>query len=167
MVDRSRVEWPDFAKRNEAIQHGFHQPLHRIERFERDAAEGRFQQALALATAFFALLAGGEAFFEHLRGSFCQRWMWTPVWLTPLVMVSAIGAARSPRIARDVLPITATASILDGLIGFYLHLRNVEKMPGGFGNFWFNFTMGPPLFAPLLFCAVGLMGLIAAGLRRE
>lgn len=138
-----------------------------VARFERDARAGRFQQFLALSTAFFAILAGGEAFFEHLRGSFCQRIMWTPVWLTPFVVASAVGAAVDARTARYVLPFTSAASIVDGLLGAYYHLKTVREMPGGLRNFWFNFTMGPPLFAPLLFCAVGTMGLIAAGLRRE
>ena len=135
--------------------------------FRLDVERGRFQRFLALTTAFFAVLAGGEAFFEHLRGSFCQRIMWTPVWLSPLVIVSGVGAAIDERFARTVLPLTATASLIDGLLGAYLHLRGVHRMAGGFRNFLFNFTMGPPLFAPLLFCAVGLMGLLASVLRRE
>jgi hypothetical protein len=39
-------------------------------------------------------------------------------------------------------------------------------MPGGFRNLQFNFTMGPPLFAPLLLSSVGLLGCIAALARR-
>jgi hypothetical protein len=135
--------------------------------FKREVQSGRFQRMLALTTAFFALLAGGEAFFEHLRGSFCQRIMWTPVWITPFVVAAGIGAAVSERVARSVLPITAAVSLFDGLLGAYLHLRGIQRMAGGFRNFLFNFTMGPPLFAPLLFCAVGLMGLLASVLRRE
>jgi hypothetical protein len=138
-----------------------------VRQFEREAETGRLQQFLALSTAFFAVLAGGEAFFEHLRGSFCQRVMWTPVWISALVVPSAIWAAVDARVARYVLPLTAAASLVDGLLGFYLHLREVDRMPGGIKNFWFNFTMGPPLFAPLLLCAVGMMGLIAAALGRE
>ena len=138
-----------------------------VHEVELGVARGRFQRVLAVATAFFALLAGGEAFFEHLRGSFSQRWMWTPVWISPLVVVAGVGAALDPKVARLVLPATASASLLDGLIGFYLHLRGIEKMPGGSRNFWFNFVMGPPLLAPLLLCAVGFMGLIASGLRSE
>ena len=135
---------------------------------EQSTQSGRFQQTLAIMTAFFAALAGGEAFFEHLRGSFCQRVMWTPVWLSPVVVVAGIGAAGNRDIARTVLPITSTAAIFDGLLGFYHHLKTVEEMPGGIvGNFWYNFTAGPPLFAPLLFCAVGLLGLIASAVRRE
>ena len=139
-----------------------------LTQFERDVRFGKFQQFLAIATAFFALVAGGEAFFEHLRGSFCQWVMWTPVWLSPIVAAAGVGAALDRRIARVVLPITSAAAVVDGLLGFYHHLKAVKEMPGGiFGNFWYNFTAGPPLFAPLLFCAVGLMGLIASAARRE
>lgn len=138
-----------------------------LARLQRDVAHGRFQRLLALTTAFFAALAGGEAFFEHLRGSFCQRVMWTPVWISPFVIAAGIGAAWNERVARSVLPITAAASLFDGLLGFYLHVREVRRMAGGFRNFLFNFTMGPPLFAPLLLCAVGFMGLLASVLRRE
>jgi len=139
-----------------------------LRELERDTRSGRFQQFLAITTALFAALAGGEAFFEHLRGSFCQRVMWTPVWISPLVVAAGIGAARNQRVARTVLPITAAAALVDGLLGFYHHLKTVHEMPGGIvGNFWYNFTAGPPLFAPLLFCAIGLLGLIAAAVRRE
>jgi hypothetical protein len=134
--------------------------------WQRDVRSGRFRRLLAVATAFFAALAGGEAFFEHLRGSFCQRIMWTPVWISPLVVAAGIGAALDDEIADAVLPLTALASLVDGLLGFYLHLRELGNLAGGWRNFWFNFTIGPPLFAPLLLCAVGLLGLLTAGMRR-
>ncbi len=130
-------------------------------------AHGRFQQGMALTSAFFAILAGGEVYFEHMRGSFNQRAMWTPVWVTPPMLVAAIGAVRSQRIARTVLPIVSAVTFLDGLVGFFLHLRGIRRMPGGFSNLHFNITLGPPLFAPLLFTAVGLLGLIATLLRRR
>jgi hypothetical protein len=57
-------------------------------------------------------------------------------------------------------------TFLDGLLGFLLHLQGIQRMPGGFRNLQFNFTMGPPLFAPLLFSSVGLLGFLAALLRR-
>lgn len=129
--------------------------------------EGRFQRGLALAAAFFAILSGGEAYFEHMRGSFNQRLMWTPVWLTPPMVAAAAGAFYSERIARTLLPLVSAVTLLDGMLGFYLHLRGIHRMPGRFHNWLFNITIGPPLFAPLLFCAVGLLGLLAAFLRRE
>jgi hypothetical protein len=66
-----------------------------------------------------------------------------------------------------VLPVVAVVTLLDGLLGFGLHLQGIKRMPGGFENLRFNFTMGPPMFAPLLFCSVGLLGFIASLLRRR
>jgi hypothetical protein len=125
----------------------------------------QFQQVMALTTAVFGALAGGEAYFEHLRGSFNQRWMWTPVWLTPPTGVAAIAAMRSTRMAARVLPALSIAAFADGMIGFLLHLRGIKRMPGHFTNLRFNVVMGPPLFAPLLLCSVGLLGLIASLLK--
>lgn len=135
-------------------------------RFERRIAHGRFQRLMAVTAAVFAVLTGGEAYFEHLRGSFNQRVMWTPVWVTPLMVVGAAGAAVSERVAETVLPMASLVTFADGLLGFVLHLQGIRRMPGGFSNLRFNLTMGPPLFAPLLFASVGLMGLIATLLRR-
>jgi hypothetical protein len=131
-----------------------------------NAAHGRFQRSMALIAASFAVLAGGEAYFEHLRGSFNQRIMWTPVWVTPPMVAAAIAAMFSQSVAERVLPVAAVVTFVDGLLGFGLHLQGIRRMPGGFANLQFNFTMGPPLFAPLLFSSVGILGLIAALLRR-
>lgn len=132
-----------------------------------DVSQGRFQQGLAVVAAALAVLCGGEAYFEHLRGSFSQRVMWTPVWVTPPMVVAGVGAARSRRVAHRILPIAAAATFVDGVIGFLLHLRGLRQMPGGFANLRFNATYGPPLLAPLLFCSVGLLGLLASLLRRR
>ena len=134
--------------------------------FATEIARGRFQRGMALTTATFAVLAGGEAYFEHLRGSFSRRLMWTPVWVTPPMVVAAVAAAASERVAHRVLPIASAVTFLDGLLGFLLHLQGIQRMPGGFQNLRFNFTMGPPLFAPLLFSSVGILGVIASLLRR-
>ena len=128
-------------------------------------SRARFQQVMALTTAAFGALAGGEAYFEHLRGSFNQRWMWTPVWLTPPTVIAAVAAARSEKVAAKVLPALSIAAFADGILGFGLHLRGIKQMPGHFTNLRFNLVMGPPLFAPLLLCSVGLLGLIASLLK--
>jgi hypothetical protein len=122
---------------------------------------------MAITAAAFGVLAGGEAYFEHLRGSFNQRLMWTPVWVTPPMVGAAIGAAMNPRIAHRVLPAASAVTLADGLLGFALHLRGIKRMPGGIHNLDFNLTMGPPIFAPLLLCSVGLLGFISALLRRK
>ncbi len=138
-----------------------------IYNLESEIAEGRFQRVMALISASLALLSGGEAYFEHLRGSYNQRIMWTPVLVTPAMVAAAVGAARSERAARTVLPFAAGVTFLDGLLGFMLHLRGLKRMPGGFENLDSNIPMGPPVFAPLLFSAVGLLGFIAVLLRRQ
>jgi hypothetical protein len=130
-------------------------------------SQGRFQRGMALIATTLSVLSGGEAYFEHTRGSFNQRWMWTPVWVTPPMVAAGIGALCSERIARVVLPAASLVNLAEGLVGAFLHLRGIYRMPGRFRNFRFNFTMGPPLFAPLLFSAVGLLGLIATLFRRQ
>jgi hypothetical protein len=142
-------------------------PRNVLDMFAARVAHGQFQRVLALSTAVFAVLAGGEAYVEHLRGSFNRQLMWTPVWVTPPMVAAAIGAVLSQRIAEHVLPLASTVTFLDGVLGFALHLQGIQRMPGGFRNLQFNFTMGPPVFAPLLFSSVGLLGLIAALVRRK
>ena len=134
--------------------------------FAANVARGRFQRTMALVSAIFAILAGGEAYAEHLRGSFNRRVMWTPVWVTPPMVAAGLGAVFSQRIAEHVLPLTSAVTFLDGLLGFGLHLQGIQRMPGGFRNLQLNFTMGPPSFAPLLLSSVGLLGFIAALVRR-
>ena len=132
-----------------------------------EIAHGRFQQGMALTAASLAVFSGGEAYFEHLRGSYNRRLMWTPVWVTPPMIAAAVGAARSRWVAHRVLPVVSLVTLGDGLLGFWLHLGGLRRMPGSYHNLRFNVTLGPPLFAPLLFSAVGLLGLIASLLRRE
>ncbi|HEX2987452.1 MAG TPA: hypothetical protein VHS06_04695, partial [Chloroflexota bacterium] len=134
----------------------------------RRVARGRFQGGMALIAAFLGLLSAGEVYFEHLRGSFNQRVMWTPIWLTLPTVAAAVGAAqgRAPA-AHRALTVLSVATFLDGLVGFGFHLRGIRRMPGGFSNLQFNVTLGPPLFAPLLFTAVGLLGFISTILRRK
>ena len=83
------------------------------------------------------------------------------------MVAAAVGAALSQRVAEQILPLASAVTFLDGLLGFVLHLQGIQRMPGGFRNLQFNFTMGPPVFAPLLFSSVGLLGLIAALVRRR
>jgi uncharacterized membrane protein YhaH (DUF805 family) len=134
---------------------------------ERDVRRGRLQRTMAVMTAFAAVLGGGEAFTQHSRGAFQDWWMWTPVWLTPPTLFAAVAALVSERLARTVLPLTSAIVILDGVIGFLFHMRGISRMPGGFRAGSYNVVMGPPIFAPLLLCTTGVMGLLSGALRRE
>jgi len=137
------------------------------ENVRRQISEGRFQRGMALLAGYFAVFSGIEAYLEHRRGSFNQRWMWTPVLLTPPMAAAAVGATASQRVARAVLPFVSGVMLLDGLVGFLLHVRGIWRMPGHLRNRSFNVTSGPPLFAPLLFFVAGLLGLAASLFRRE
>jgi len=133
----------------------------------RDLRRARLQRVLAGATAFSAMPLGLEIYFEHFRGSFGDKWMWTPVALSPLLTAAGVAAVRSPRAATTVLPAVSALYCLDGLIGLYTHVQGVRKRPGGFGEPLYNIVMGPPLLAPGSLAMVGGMGLASALAARE
>ena len=142
-------------------------PVKPLERWWSNVRSGRAQQTLAAATAFSALPLGLEIYFEHFRGSFGDKWMWTPVWLSPALTAAGIAGVRSGRAARTWLPALSALYCLDGAIGVITHIRGVARKPGGFSQPLFNVVMGPPLLAPGSLALVGGMGLAAAGLERE
>jgi len=129
--------------------------------------EGRVQKLLAASTAFSAPPLALEIYLEHYKGSFGDKWMWTPIWLTPPLTLAGIAGVFSPKAARTVLPLFGALYALDGLIGVYTHLRGIEKRPGGFREAHYNLVMGPPLLAPGSLAMVGTMGVVAAIVKRE
>ena len=149
-------------------------PLRRTPPPERTAARwwhnvshGRMQKTLAGATAFSALPLGLEIYFEHFRGSFGDKWMWTPVLLSPALTVAGLAGVRSERAAKTWLPALSALYCADGLVGVITHVRGVARKPGGFHEPLFNVVMGPPLLAPGSLALVGGIGIAAAALGRE
>lgn len=128
---------------------------------------GRAQRTLAAATAASALPLGLGIYFEHFRGSFGDKWMWTPVALSPLLTAAGVAGVCSRRAATTVLPAISALYCLDGLIGIYTHIQGVRKRPGGFSEPLYNIIMGPPLLAPGSLALVGGMGVAAAFADRE
>ncbi|MGA7173914.1 MAG: hypothetical protein WB020_10115, partial [Candidatus Dormiibacterota bacterium] len=94
-------------------------------------------------------------------------WMWSPIIVTPPVVVAGIGGIFSRRCAKTWLPLTAGLYTLNGLVGEYYHARGVGRRPGGWSLASYNVPMGPPILAPGLMTIVGFLGLLAALLRRE
>jgi hypothetical protein len=133
----------------------------------RNLRRGRVQRSLAAATAASALPLGLEIWFEHYRGSFGDKWMWTPVVLSPALAAAGVAGVRSEKAATTVLPVVSALYCLDGAIGVYTHVQGVRKRPGGFSEPLYNIVMGPPLLAPGSLALVGAMGLVAAVARRE
>jgi hypothetical protein len=128
---------------------------------------GRMQRTLAAATAVSAPALGFEIYLEHDKGSFGDKWMWTPVLLTPPLTVAAIAAIFSERAARTVLPALSALYCLDGLIGVITHVQGVRKKPGGLSEPTYNLVMGPPLLAPGSLVMIGGFGLLAPLMGRE
>jgi hypothetical protein len=145
----------------------FRQGRRPITNWWRNVREGRMQRTLAAATAFSALPLGLEIYFEHFRGSFGDKWMWTPVALSPALTAAGVAAVRSESAARTWLPALSALYCADGVIGVITHVRGVARKPGGFREPLFNIVMGPPLLAPGSLALVGGMGLAAAAFRRE
>jgi hypothetical protein len=140
---------------------------HLLDHLVRNVRQGRFERSLAGVTALGAVVTGAEIWLEHDRASFGNRMMWLPLVATPVAAAAGVGGVFSKPVAKTALPIASAAVVLNGLQGTYLHIRGIAQRPGGWRFARYNAEMGPPLFAPLLVCLVGGMGLLAALLRRE
>jgi hypothetical protein len=139
----------------------------RVKRFKRNVREGRLQKTLAAATALSVPGLAFEIYLEHYKGSFGDKWMWTPIALTPPLTAAGVAGIYSERVAKTWLPALSALYALDGLIGVVTHLRGVQKRPGGFHEPTYNLVMGPPLLAPGSLTLVGFLGILAAIAKRE
>jgi hypothetical protein len=138
-----------------------------IGRLVRNIRAGRVQKLLAATTAMSAPALGLEVYLEHYKGSFGDKWMWTPLVLTPPLTAAGVAGLVSERAARTALPLVSALYFLDGLIGVVTHVQGVRKRPGGFRETHYNLVMGPPLLAPGSLCLVGALGIAAAVVKRE
>jgi hypothetical protein len=129
--------------------------------------EGRFQRSLSLLTAATSIISGLEVAYEHYRGSYSRRVMYTPVILSVILALAGVAAFFSKRAARTVLRLVSAVTLIDALIGFYFHVRGIHRKPGGWRLPMTNMIMGPPIFAPLLFGTSAYLGIIASYLQRE
>ena len=138
-----------------------------IRELVRNLRDGRAQKLLAAATAFSAPPLALEIYLEHYKASFGDRWMWTPIWLTPPLTAAGVAGVFSERAAKTLLPAVSALYFLDGLVGIVTHVRGVRAKPGGFREATYNLVMGPPLLAPGALCMVGAFGLAAAIVKRD
>jgi hypothetical protein len=134
---------------------------------EQDIREGKFQQQVAMVTGISALLSGFEAYYSHYKNNFRYWVQWTPIVIAPLLAASAFAATRSRRIATTALPALSVVASADAAVGFFYHARGVLRRPGGTKYLLYNIIYGPPIFAPLLFGAAGMLGILASLLRRR
>jgi hypothetical protein len=135
--------------------------------FRDDIRTGRFQRHLCLVAAVWTLCSGMESWYSHYKDNFKYKVQWSPILLTPLMLIATLGARRSKRIANTLLPLASAVLMLDGVVGFGYHIRGILDRPGGKKKPLYNILYGPPIFAPMLFAACGLLGMMAYLMRRE
>ncbi len=138
-----------------------------LDRLLVNVEHGRFERSLSGLTAIAAVVTGAEVYLEHYKASFGNKVMWSPILVTPPLVIAGVGGVFSKRWAKTALPVAAAVFGLTGLIGEYFHARGVARKPGGWAMASYNVPMGPPISAPGLMAMVGGMGLLAAVLRRE
>jgi hypothetical protein len=134
---------------------------------EQDLREGRFQRQVAIVTGISALLSGFEAYYSHYKNNFRYWVQWTPVVLAPVLAGTAFASVKSRKLATTALPVVSALAGADAAVGFYYHARGVLRRPGGRKHLLYNIMYGPPIFAPLLFGAAGMLGILASLLRRK
>ncbi len=119
-------------------------------------------RAYMLITAVFILATLISSVLDHARFHFDNVWVWLPVAAALFGFTTSlfIGIVKTP--SRGDITAHAVAMLLltaTGTVGFVLHSEASLTSAGLIVAE--RFLRGSPLLAPLLFCNVGLMGLLA------
>jgi hypothetical protein len=132
-----------------------------------DIRTGRFQKHLCMVCAIGTFASGAESWYSHYKDNFKFRVQWSPLILTPIMIFTALGAIRNKRIANTLLPVVSGLLMLNGMVGTCYHMRGIARRSGGKKKPLYNILYGPPIFAPMLMAACGLLGALAYVMRRE
>lgn len=135
--------------------------------FGDDIRVGRFQKHLCVVCAIGTFAVGAESWYSHYKDNFKFRVQWSPVLLAPLMIFAALASLRSVRMANTLLPTASALLMLNGVVGTYYHARGIARRSGGLRKPLYNIIYGPPIFAPLLMAACGMLGALAYLMRRE
>lgn len=100
----------------------------------------------------------------HFRGSFQSPPMWVPVAGLPIVFAGGVASvfAGDDRRSRALFRPLAWLTTVVGVFGTLFHLRGIARQMGGFGNWTYNSTTGPPWPAPVQVALFGLIGALAS-----
>lgn len=154
----------DFGWKSRTIEAGT--SLRRMD-FRDEIRVGRFQKHLCVVCAIGTVASGAEAWYSHYKDNFKYKVQWSPILLTPVLAGSALLSLKSKRVANTLLPATAALAMIDGVVGTGYHVRGIVRRSGGMKKPLYNILYGPPVFAPMLFAACGLLGMMAYLMRRE
>ena len=135
--------------------------------FGDDIRVGRFQKHLCVVCAVGTFAVGAESWYSHYKDNFKHRVQWSPILLAPLMISAALASLRSKRFANTFLPASSALLMLNGVVGTGYHVRGIVRRSGGTRKPLYNVLYGPPIFAPMLMAACGLIGALAYFMRRE
>ena len=116
---------------------------------------------LLLVTAFWFLATGLVAYFDHARTGFTNLYTWIPLYIGIFAAIILVLQAYSKpeRGLSLLLGITMMLSFTVGLLGFAFHLS--ADLAGRGSILWSRIFYQAPGLAPLLFCDLGIWGVLA------
>ena len=124
--------------------------------------------AARLLNSASAILAGGvvaDSTAEHYRAGFHNPVMFVAPAMSSVALATAARARAKPRGGGRMRGVAYAASIVTGLVGLALHLRNVSRRPGGWNST--SVLYGAPLAAPLAMTMAGTLGLVSSRVAAE
>ncbi|MCY4071373.1 MAG: hypothetical protein OXG60_08740 [Chloroflexi bacterium] len=119
-------------------------------------------RAYLLIVAIFILATLISSVLDHARFGFDNAWVWLPVTAALFGFSTSLYLGIASRPNPGDITAHGTAMLLliaVGVVGFVLHSESSLTSAGAIVIE--RFLRGSPLLAPLLFCNVGLMGLLA------
>lgn len=81
---------------------GTREAEHLIDRLTVNIRHGRFERSLSGLTAVPALITTVEVFNEHNNANFGNKWMWSPIPVTPPLVISGTAGVYSRRWPRPL-----------------------------------------------------------------
>ncbi|HEX7057892.1 MAG TPA: hypothetical protein VF260_11960 [Bacilli bacterium] len=119
------------------------------------------ERIVILFVSLAYLLIGIQVTMFHYRQNFHRKIMWAPVLASPLFFVCGMAYVFY-RVdwLHSLFVVLMWVGVIAGVVGFYMHTQGVRVRVGGWSVR--NFLIGPPVILPLLFGALGALGLIAA-----
>ncbi|WP_442602060.1 hypothetical protein [Paenibacillus sp. KN14-4R] len=117
-------------------------------------------RCIVLFVAIAYLLIGIQVTMSHYRQNFYRRVMWAPVLSSPIYFIVGLFLALlGPMWLLHTFHVLMWIALLSGIVGFYYHFRGVGLRIGGYALR--NFLVGPPIMMPLMYAAMGALGLLA------
>ena len=128
-------------------------------------------QFMLLMVAVNEIILGVDIFLAHSISGTIVPYEWIPIIFGPaagiLLLAAGLIALRKRNLATILAALVFFASILVGVLGSYFHIRRSFPLAAEFSQIITVDLMiwAPPLFGPITFAGIGVLGLSAAWLE--